>query len=219
MKIFDHLDAFLWHSPTANNCNAYLISDDKKILVDPGHYNLLAHVRDNLSRLSLSPEDIDVVIITHGHPDHIEGVKLFSGASVLIAVHIAEMDFVKKMAPHHGDAIGISGFEPHILLQEGDIQIGNLTFSVFHTPGHSPGSICLYWPEKKALFTGDLIFNQGVGRVDLPGGNGEELKQSIKRISTLDVEYLFPGHGDIVSGHERVEGNFKNIQRYWFPYL
>lgn len=94
MKIFDHLDAFLWHSPTANNCNAYLISDDKKILVDPGHYHLLAHVRDNLSRLSLSPEDIDVVIITHGHPDHMEGqfqeypevlVPLSVGSPVLYA--------------------------------------------------------------------------------------------------------------------------------------
>ena len=219
MEIFDNLHAFLWLDPTANNCNAFLIDGDKKILVDPGHYHLFGHVRDDLSKLSLSPEDIDLVIITHGHPDHMEGVKLFVETSTSIALHTTEMDFIKKIAPHYGHAFGMSGFEPQILLDEGDMRIGNLTLNVIHTPGHSPGSICLYWPDKKVLFTGDVVFNQGVGRTDLPGGNGEELKESIKRISHLEVDYLLPGHGEIVSGQEQVNANFKDIERCWFAYL
>ena len=219
MKIFDNLHAFLWLSQTANNCNTYLIDADKKILVDPGHYHLFDHVRDGLSELSLSPQDIDLVIITHGHPDHMESVKIFADTPTLIAMPSAEWDFVKKTASHYGEALGISDFAPDILLQEGNLNAGDIEFQVIHTPGHSPGSICLYWQEKRVLFTGDAVFNQGIGRTDLPGGNGEALKESIKRISVLDVEYLLSGHGDILSGREKVTANFKDIERMWFPYL
>ncbi len=90
---------------------------------------------------------------------------------------------------------------------------------VIHTPGHSPGSVSLYWHEKKALFTGDVVFKQGVGRTDLPGGNGEILKESIKRLSHLDVEEMLPGHGEIVSGGELVKTNFQEIERLWFADL
>ena len=219
MKILDNLHSFLWLSPSENNCNAYLIGADKKILVDPGHFHLFSHVRDGLSGLSLSPQDIDVVIITHGHPDHMEAVKVFANTSTLIALSPLEMDFIKIVAPHYGEALGISDFEPDFLLQEGNLNVGEMEFQVIHTPGHSPGSICLYWSKKRVLFTGDVVFNQGIGRTDLPGGDGKELKQSINRISLLDVEYLLSGHGDILSGREKVKANFENIERMWFPYL
>lgn len=219
MKVFDNLHAFLWDNPTANNCNSFFIDGEKRILVDPGHFHVFSHVRDQLYGLSLTPQDMDIVIITHGHPDHMEGVKIFAGTSTMIAIPTAEMDFINKVAPHYGEALGVSDFEPDILLKEGDLKIGNLTFQVIQTPGHSPGSICLYWPGKKVLFTGDVIFNQGIGRTDLPGGSGQVLKESIKRISRLDVEYLLPGHGDIVSGRGAVKTNFTNIERDWFPYL
>ncbi len=156
MKISENLYAFVWTNPTANNCNAYFVDGKKKILVDPGHHHLFGHVEDELSALSLSPQDIDIVIITHGHPDHMEGIKIFADTSTLIAIHASEMDFIRETAPQYGEALGISNFEPDILLQEGDLKIGDLTFQVIHTPGHSPGSICLYWTEKKALFTGDV---------------------------------------------------------------
>ena len=219
MKIFNNLHAFLWNNPTANNCNGYLINDEKKILIDPGHYQFFSHIQDDLSKLSLSPEDIDILIITHGHPDHMEAIKIFADTNTMIAVSSAEMEFIMTVAPHYGKALGISGFEPQILLQEGDLKIDHLNFQVIHTPGHSPGSICLYWPEKKVLFTGDVVFDQGIGRTDLPGGNGQELKNSIRNISRLDVEYLLPGHGNVVSGREAVKANFKDIESMWFAYL
>ena len=219
MKILDNLHAFLWLSPSENNCNAYLINTDKKILVDPGHYHLFSHVRDGLSGLSLSPQDIDLVIVTHGHPDHMEALKVFANTSALIAVSSIEMDFIKTVAPHYGEALGIADFEPDFLLQEGNLNVGEIEFQVIHTPGHSPGSICLFWPEKKVFFTGDVVFNQGIGRTDLPGGDGQELKESIKRISLLDAEYLLSGHGDILSGRESIKNNFEGIEKMWFPYL
>ena len=219
MEVFETLHAFSWFNPSANNCNAYFIDGEKRILIDPGHYHLFEHVREGLSRLSLKAEDMDVIIITHGHPDHLEGARLFAGTSTLIAMHALELDFIRNMAPHYGEALGIKEFEPQILLRDGELHIGNVRFLVIHTPGHSPGSICLYWPEKKALFTGDVVFRQGVGRTDLPGGNGQALKDSIQKISGLDVEYLLPGHGDLVSGHQSVKKNFTDIASFWFSYL
>lgn len=219
MKIFEDLYAFLWLNPTTNNCNSYFIGGKKKILVDPGHYALFEHVKDDLSRLSLSPVDIDVVILTHCHPDHMEGVKMFVGTSTLVAIHRIEMDFIKEVAPHYGEVLGVPKFEPDILLKEGDMKIGDLTFQVIHTPGHSPGSVSLYWTDKRVLFTGDVVFHQGVGRTDLPGGSGEDMKGSIKKISQLEVDHLLPGHGGVISGADLVKANFAEIERVWFAYL
>ena len=219
MEIFDGLHAFMWVNPQANNCNTFFIDGEKKILVDPGHHQLSGHTQDGLSRLSLSFEDIDLVVITHGHPDHLEAVKLFSGLSTSIAISAIEMDFIRNLPPHMASALGVADFEPDLLLQEGDLKVGNMDFQVIHTPGHSPGSICLYWPVTKVLLTGDVVFNQGVGRTDLPGGDGEKLKESINRISQFEADYLLTGHGDIVSGREHVKANFEEIKKVWFAYI
>lgn len=219
MLITDDIHIFLWSDARANNCNAYFIDGTKKILIDPGHHHLSEHVRRHLGALSLSFDDIDVVMITHGHPDHLEAVKSFLGSSTLLAMHELELEFVKKEAPHYVESTGLRDFEPHILLKEGKLLIGNFRFQIIHTPGHSPGSFCLYWPDRKALFTGDVVFNQGVGRTDLPGGNGEALKESIKRLSRIEVEFLLPGHGEPISGRDLIKSNFRDIERVWFQYL
>ncbi|MBW2352402.1 MAG: MBL fold metallo-hydrolase [Deltaproteobacteria bacterium] len=219
MKVLDELHFFPWNSMTANNCNTYLIQGEKNILIDPGHYHLFDHVRDQLAALSLSPQDMDLVIITHGHPDHMEGVRIFQGTGAKIAVSSAEMEFIRTVAPHYGEALSISDFEPDLLLQEGDLRVGGLDFEIIHTPGHSPGSVCIYWPERKVLFTGDVVFDQGIGRTDLPGGDGERLKESIRRISGLEVEYLLTGHGNMVAGREAVRDNFRAVEDFWFRYI
>jgi glyoxylase-like metal-dependent hydrolase (beta-lactamase superfamily II) len=108
---------------------------------------------------------------------------------------------------------------PDLLLTEGDLSVGELEFQVIHTPGHSPGSVVLYWPQEKALFSGDLIFRGGVGRTDLPGGNGSALKESIKRLTELEIEWILPGHGDIVSGAAEVKANFNHIEQVFFDYI
>ncbi len=219
MKIFDGLQAFIWSDPSANNCNSFFISGEKNILIDPGHHQLFGHISDGLSRLAMSPQDIDLVIITHGHPDHMEAVKVFADTSTSIAVPAIEMNFIRNLPPQMADALGVDDFEPDILLQEGDLKVGDIDLQVIHTPGHSPGSICLNWPKAKVLFTGDVVFNQGVGRTDLPGGNGQKLKESINMISRIGADYLLTGHGDIVSGRDLVKANFEEIKKVWFAYI
>ena len=219
MRIADDLHGFFWSDYRANNSNTYLINGKSKILIDPGHYHLFDHVSGQLQNLSLGPEDIDLVMITHAHPDHMEGVRVFSRLPALIAMHALELEFIRDLAPHYDAVMGGLGFQPDFLLQEGELKVGDMIFQVFHTPGHSPGSLCLYWPERKALFTGDVIFRQGLGRTDLPGGNADALKASIHRLSLLDVEHLLPGHGEGLSGHEAVKANFDTVESVWFGYL
>ncbi len=213
MKIFDGLHAFIWRIHTQNNCNTYLIDGDQKILIDPGHVHLFDNVRKNLNAIGVSPDRIDVVIATHGHPDHLEAVKGL-GKSTMFAMSAEEYRFICEIA---GQYFKIP--EPHFFLKEGDLTIGKERFDVIATPGHSPGSICLYWPAKKALFTGDLVFNQSIGRTDLPGGNGRMMNESIEKISRIDIDYLLCGHGEIVAGKKEVKANFDRIKNYWFDYL
>ncbi len=213
MNIFKGLHAFIWQDYTENNCNTYLIDASKKILIDPGHAHLFDHVKNGMAALNVSLDQIDVVIATHGHPDHLEAVRFFDKPT-LFAMNMEEYQFISELA---GDYIKIP--KPDFFLKEGDLIIGDERFEVISTPGHSPGSICLYWRNKKVLFTGDVIFNQGIGRTDLPGGDSSLLKDSIKRIKTLDVDYLLTGHGDIVAGGNAVKANFQNIENYWFNYL
>ena len=90
---------------------------------------------------------------------------------------------------------------------------------IIHTPGHSPGSVTLYWSREKALFTGDLVFKDGVGRTDLPGGDGTQLKESIKGLKNLDVEWLLSGHGEVIAGAENVKKNFETVESFYFGYV
>jgi glyoxylase-like metal-dependent hydrolase (beta-lactamase superfamily II) len=94
--------------------------------------------------------------------------------------------------------------------------VGDRTFRVIFTPGHSPGSICLHWEEKKVLISGDTVFYMGVGRTDLFGGNIEALAKSIERLSKLDIEYLIPGHGEMLKGKTAINKNFKLILDEFF---
>jgi glyoxylase-like metal-dependent hydrolase (beta-lactamase superfamily II) len=222
MELTPNLHAFLWASTTANNCNTYLIrSASKTILIDPGHAAYFDHVRRGLDSLQISTEEIDLIICTHAHPDHIEAVRLFQGKPALFALHEAEWSLVEEMAPvlKASMELDLEQFRPDFFLTEGEMTVGEIGLEVYHTPGHSPGAVTLYWPEQKALFTGDLIFKAGLGRTDLPGGSGRELKESIRRMADLDAEWLLAGHGEVVSGAAAVRDNFEQVERMWFGYV
>ncbi len=213
MKIFDGLHAFLWQDYSENNCNTYLINDGTRILVDPGHLHLFSHVSRGLAGLGLASAEIDTVVITHGHRDHMNAALELQGTARL-AINPDEYAFSKK---RFGEEFAIR--YPDCLLDEGELLIGEHSFRVILTPGHSPASVCIYWPARKALFTGDVVFRQSVGRIDLPGGNGAQLKESIMKLEGLDVEYLLPGHGGPVVGKEEIQENYRLIRDYIFGYL
>jgi len=212
MRLNSDLYAFPWRSMTENNCNSYLIDSDFKILIDPGHQHLFAELVSSLRSMDIHLEDIDLVVGSHAHPDHIEAFQSFSTLSAMITMGELEFQNVQERATH------LLGFDLQLdfLLTEGKLRAGTTELEVISTPGHSPGSICLYWPQHKALFAGDVIFEQGVGRTDLPGGSGELLKESIRRLSTLDIELLLPGHGNIIQGREEIARNFSLVEDIYF---
>lgn len=212
-KLSDGLYGFIWQDYRQNNCNSYLIDGDRRILIDPGHSHLFTHVEQGLRSLGIDVASIDLVLVTHAHPDHMEAALLFKKPSLLT---MSEKDFtyLRELA---GDYYRIP--EPDFFLQEGDLEIGGLQFEVIDTPGHTPGSICLYWPKQGALFTGDLVFDQGIGRTDLPGGSGRHLKESIVKVEALQAKFVLPGHGGVVSGATAVSENFRQVRDHWFKYL
>ncbi len=213
MELAEGLHAFIWKNQRANNANAYLMTGTKNILIDPGHLRLFDHVRAGLEDLNLGLDRIDVVLLTHGHIDHMEALKVFR-KPVLRAMSAETWRFIEEYG-----GMDFADLDPDFFLEEGDLRIGDRTLEVILTPGHSPGELCFYWPERKALFTGDVIFSQGIGRADLTGGNGGLLKESIRRLSSLDVEYLLPGHGGVITGRKNVRDNFRMVEEYWFSYL
>ncbi len=221
MEINKKIQGFMWESFNVNNCNTFFLHGKKNILIDPGHKHLFDHVEKSLKELKYELKDIDLVICTHGHPDHIEGMSLFKDLPARTSLHIKEWEYVKMMGQGLNGSLDRKNdaLSPDFFLTEGDLQIGDEHLEVFHTPGHSPGSVCLYRPEDKVLITGDLVFKEGLGRTDLPGGDGRLIKDSIQRMAELGVEYILPGHGEIIVGADAVRENFDQLVNYWFAYV
>lgn len=180
--------------PFASNC--YIVGSESTkegMIVDPGAEadNIIRVVKE----LGL---DIKRIVVTHGHIDHIDAlqkVKEMTGAEVAIHADDAGLLQNQPLSLLFGSSPQPSS-PPDRLLGEGDsIVFGDMCFEVLHTPGHSPGCICLL--GHGVLFSGDTLFNNGIGRYDLPGGSYDQLMDSIHtRLMVLpDDTVVYPGHG------------------------
>ena len=145
---------------------------------------------------------IGVIVLTHCHFDHIahlQEIAHLTGAEV--AIHECDapglLSGTDSLALHFGSRP--LGIVPDMLLGEGD-RVGNLL--VLHTPGHTRGSVCFYHEQERSLISGDTVFSDGgFGRYDFPGGSRDDLVRSVRRLAGIDVEGLYPGHGDpVLSG-------------------
>src|SRR3989338_2796754 len=177
------------------HANMYLI--DGELLVDAGTGENFAEIKKEIES-KLNPEDIRAVINTHYHYDHTGGNKKFRDwLKSEILIHKMDKDFVEKaetLAEKFGSTARVMTVDK--VIKEGQVfSTKNFNFHVIHTPGHTPGSICLYDPEHKMLISGDTLMSNGVGRVDLPNSDRTLMIESLKKISELSINYLFPGHG------------------------
>jgi len=221
MKLDADLYAYPCKSMQENNCNSYVIGGDVPVIIDPGHQHLVSGLMTQMKKDGHPPEKIRLVITTHVHPDHFEAAQTFARGGSMVAMHPEEEKFLKEVGHEFYRAFGLEmpDIPVDFYLQEGELNLGGKTFQVLHTPGHSPGSISLYWPEKKALFTGDVVFPMGMGRTDFPGGDGGLLRQSIERLAGLDAEFLLSGHGEVLRGKKNIQHNFVFVRDNYYDAL
>ncbi len=191
--------------------NAYLVEDEgtkKGFIVDPGGYN------PRLTKLiEEAGIDIAYIILTHGHSDHIGGVQRHKeelpGAKVVADEAEVPMlaDARMNMSSMMGEAVTV---EPDITVRDGDtLSVGNLELQFLHTPGHSPGGMCVL--VGNVVFSGDTLFHGSIGRTDFPGSSFSALSDSIrKKLYVLpDDTQVFPGHMDPTSiGYEKENNPF-----------
>lgn len=189
-------------------CNCSIYGDPatrEAIVIDPGD-----QVEDILGILGRHRLKVKAIVLTHGHLDHVGGaaeLRRRSGAPVLM--HAGDRDLLVHLE-EQAAWLGLPPPErPPVdeWLEEGStLALGPVKLTVIHTPGHTQGSISLWVPEEKKLFSGDTLFRESIGRTDLPGGNYQQLISSLReKLLGLpaDVEVL-PGHGPATTiGHER----------------
>jgi glyoxylase-like metal-dependent hydrolase (beta-lactamase superfamily II) len=171
----------------------------------------------------VNPELIQQVVLTHEHYDHVGGVEsLLKVCGKDVRVYANQETAVKLREGRSAFAEMLGGHLPRVeindVINEGDsLQLGDSRFEVMVTPGHSMGSICLFEPVKKVLFSGDTVFAHGdFGRFDLPGGDYMSLRGSIERIGSLGVLRLYPGHGPVVEDEagKHIEKAMYNVTSY-----
>jgi glyoxylase-like metal-dependent hydrolase (beta-lactamase superfamily II) len=180
---------------------SYIKSGDHEILVDTGTGLYASSLDKDLQTQGSSLESITDVVLTHCHIDHIGGViPLLERGFPKLYLHKAEAEPINNGDMSHtlGNTFGadLPPFKIDVMLEEGDvIDFGDVKLQVFHTPGHSEGSIVMQVEGSGILFTGDTLFPGGsFGRVDFPSGSPEKLVESLKRISEMDFDIGLPGH-------------------------
>lgn len=197
--------------------NTYILIDKKNAVIDPGISAESLFRKINDEKIGL-----EFIILTHCHYDHIacvQELQKITNAKVL-AHEFSEKIFKNSLSRKivlcelfNAEDIKI---KIDVKLKDGDeINLGSMKLKVFHTPGHTKDSICIYEKKTKSLFSGDTIFKDSIGRVDFPTGNFRELKRSIEKLINLDevygIEKIYPGHGEIFNSE-----NIREIYKYFF---
>ncbi len=186
--------------------NCYLVGEESSragIIIDPG-----AEASTILKRVEALRLDIKSIVLTHAHFDHIGALKEVKEVTKAeIAIHTDDAKALQAR-PLFAMEFGFSFLPPPFperLLKDGDsLDLGSQRFLVLHTPGHTPGGICLL--GEGVVFTGDTLFNSGIGRTDVPGGSYDKLMDSLRsKLMVLpDNTIVYPGHGpESTIGQER----------------
>jgi len=170
--------------------NCYIVSSQQTkdaIVIDPG-LDFSSEAKQIFNYITRGVLNVKLIVNTHGHPDHISGDAIFQKEyNVPICIHRFDAAYLEGLKN--------ANFPTAVLLEDGSlIKFGNESLKVMHTPGHTPGSICLL--GERLVFTGDTLFAGGIGRTDFPGGSDRDMRLSLQKLMRLpDYFLIYPGHG------------------------
>ncbi len=192
-------------------CNCSVIGDDvsrEAIVIDPGD-----DVEDVLAIVQKHNLKVQQIIITHAHIDHVGGaekLRAATGAAILLNQNdYALLKMLDVQAAWLGMVSPGKVVIDQSVGQDDKIRVGSLSAGVLHTPGHTEGSVCLYFPLEKKLIAGDTLFAGSIGRTDLPGGSFEKIIRSLREkvLALPDDTIVIPGHGELTTIGEERESN------------
>lgn len=185
----------------------YLIKGaHKNVLIDSGLEEYYPHLEFSLKQLGVEPGNIDLVIDTHEHFDHIGANRFFADSSIIAAHRLSatkiklQDEYVIQAYVHGHD---IEKLKIDLWLENLNvIDLDNYKLKIFHTPGHTSGCICIYEPFHKFIFTGDTVFAGGIISYIAPSGSWGDYVNSIERLCSMKIEEIYPAHGWISKSGE-----------------
>lgn len=203
MAIAMHVDT-LEIGPFCSNCHIVRGDSREALVIDPGDdaSRIIAHLRDhNL--------EVQYYLLTHGHVDHVSALaEVAQEFPAPVAIHALDAKWafepINQLPPYYDTPKSPPSIDRHLEDQQEYVDAG-FRYRVLFTPGHAPGHVSLYFEDTSVLFSGDVLFQGSVGRIDLPGGNRSDMQKSLQALMTLpDDTVVYPGHGPSTTiGEER----------------